>query len=95
MYEIMYMDSAKNNLKLIKNYLDGVDRRLTNNILREISERILSLKDMPFRYPKYLDNPNYRWTGVKNYMIFYKVTDETKTIEIHRILHGARNISIT
>ena len=95
MYKILYIEIAKNNLKIIKKHLDSVDRRLTIKILCEISERILSLKDMPLRYPKYIDNPNYRWTGVKNYMIFYKVIEETKTIEIHRILHGARDISIT
>jgi len=86
------MNGAKKNLHDIADYLDGVDSRLSDKILNEISERILNLAENPLRYPKYLYNQKYRWTGVKNYMIFYKVIDDKKTVEIHRVLHGSQNI---
>ena len=92
MYKILYMDESRENLQEIADYLDEIDTNLADKILGEISERIQSLEDMPFRFPKYIYNQNYRWTGIKNYMIFYKVIDETMTVEIHRVLHGARNI---
>ena len=92
MYKILYMDGSRKNLQEIADYLDDIDIGLADKILDEIKERIKSLENMPFRFPKYIYNQNYRWTGVKNYMIFYKVIDNTKTVEIHRVLHGARNI---
>jgi len=91
MYVVKYMHGARHNLLEIEKYLDTKDTRLTNNILQAIDERIQSLQEMPMRYPKYPHNPRYRWTGTHNYMIFYKIVSNN-VIEIHRILHGARDI---
>jgi len=90
MYNIKYMHGARRNLLEIEKNLDAKDTRLTDKILQAINKRIQSLQEMPMRYPKYPHNPRYRWTGTQNYMIFYKVTDNM--VEIHRILHGARDI---
>jgi len=91
MFSIKYMHGAKRNLLEIEKNLDTIDTRLTDKILQAIDERIQSLQEMPMRYPKYPHNPRYRWTGIHNYMIFYKVVGDNR-IEIHRILHGARDI---
>lgn len=92
MYKIIYMNGAVQNLSEIENNLDEIDLRLADKILSAIEERIQTLQEMPFRYPAYLHNPKYRWTGVYRYMIFYKVREDVKAVEIHRILHGARDI---
>ncbi|MHB0915855.1 MAG: type II toxin-antitoxin system RelE/ParE family toxin [Thermoleophilia bacterium] len=46
------------------------------------------------RMGKVPDDPNliqmgYRYLVVENYLVFYEV--ETRVVNIHRILHGARN----
>jgi len=92
MYKIKYMAGVKKNLRDITKHLDGVDSRLSDRILDAISERILSLQESPNRYPRYLYNQKYRWTGVKNYMVFYKVIDDMQVVEIHRVLHGSQDI---
>ena len=91
MYNVKYMHGARQNLLEIEKNLDARDTRLTDKILAAISERIKSLQEMPMRYPSYPHNPKYRWTGIYNYMIFFKVVGNNR-IEIHRILHGARDI---
>ena len=91
MYNVKYMHGAKRNLLEIEKTLDAKDARLTDKILQAIDECIQSLQEMPMRYPTYPHNPKYRWTGVFNYMIFYKIVGDS-LIEIHRILHGARDI---
>ena len=94
MYKIKYLDGAKKNLSEIEKFLDNIDRRLTDKILTEIEKRVSELQEMPLRYPKYVDNPDYRNTGVKKYVIFYKVDEVKKIVEIHRILHSAQNIEL-
>jgi plasmid stabilization system protein ParE len=43
-------------------------------------------------YPVYENNPGYRKIVIGNYLVFYTV-DEKKTVEIHRILPGIRDLS--
>ena len=47
---------------------------------------------MPLRYglvdDAYLRRKKFRKCLVKNYIIFYKVNKENKTVMIHRILHA-------
>ena len=92
MYKIEYFPHSREDLQDIENYLDTIDPRLTNKIFEAIKTRIQGLVIMPLRYPKYLYRPEYRMLGVHNYMVFYVVVEETKIVEIRRILHGARNI---
>jgi len=92
MYRIEYFPHARADLLEIENYLDKIDHRLTNKIFQAIRDRIQGLEDMPLRYPKYAYHPEYRVLGVHSYLVFYLVVEKSKTIEIRRILHGARNV---
>ena len=92
MYKVLYMDTLIENLQEIADYLDEIGPSLTDKILTEISERIKSLENMPLRFPRYIYNRDYRWTSVKSYMIFYKVFEDTKVVQVHRVLHGARDV---
>lgn len=92
MYKIEYFPHSRDDLQAIEDYLDTIDHRLTNKIFEGIRLKIQDLEEMPLRYPKYMYRPEYRVLGIYNYLVFYKVIEETKTIEIRRILHGARNL---
>jgi len=92
MYRIEYFPRVRDDLQDIQSYLDKIDRRLTDKIFKAFRERIQGLEEMPSRHPKYMYRPEYRVLGIHNYLIFYVVAEETKTVEIRRILHGARNI---
>src|SRR5512139_774073 len=60
----------------------------------KIDQRIGSLKKHPFlgRVPRdaILKNTGYRVLVIESYLVFYVVRG--KTVEIHRILHGSRNL---
>ena len=92
MYKIEYFPHARDDLHEIEEYLDGIDVRLKIKILDAFRARIRDLEEMPLRYPRYMYSPDYRVLGVHNYTVFYMVVEETKTVEIRRILHGARNV---
>jgi len=59
-----------------------------------LDQRIGSLRSQPFlgRIPRdeKLKNTGYRVLVVESYLVFYVVRG--KTVEIHRILHGSRNL---
>ena len=59
-----------------------------------LDQRIGSLRSHPFlgRVPRdeKLQNTGYRVLVVESYLVFYVVRG--KTVEIHRILHGSRNL---
>jgi toxin ParE1/3/4 len=60
----------------------------------KIDQRIGSLKNQPSlgRIPRdeKLKNTGYRVLVVESYLVFYVVRG--KTVEIHRIIHGSRNL---
>jgi len=58
-----------------------------------LKTQIAKLKTNPFLCEKYQERPAYRRMVVGDYLVFYKILEDKKQIEIHRILHGSRKIS--
>ena len=54
-----------------------------------LKKHIANLKDNPYMYPEYPGNPNYRRMLVGNYIVFYKINDAEKQIDIYRILRAS------
>ena len=65
------------------------------NLLDEIESHILSLGQMPERYAlvssERLAILGVRAIPVKNYLIFYVVYEDSKTVAVVRVLHGSRD----
>jgi plasmid stabilization system protein ParE len=59
----------------------------------EVKKAYVKLKENPFMYPavpdEYWASKGFRFTMVKNYMLFYKVKE--KQINIDRFLYGHRD----
>ena len=71
----------------------NLDAPLTaSTLLDEIEAIVSNLSIMPLRYglvdDAYLRRKEFRKYLIKNYIIFYKVNKENKTVMIHRILHA-------
>jgi len=70
--------------------------RAAANLAREIRRKAEKLRDMPYIYREYsgdpLNNSVYRAVQVKNYIVFYTVSEENKTVEIHRVLYARMDI---
>ena len=90
-YSYFYRDDFRSAIKYIKQDLKnpGAAERLKN----KVKETCKNVKENPFMYPavpdKYLASKGFRFTMVKNYMLFYKVKE--KQINIDRFLYGHRD----
>lgn len=61
------------------------------NLADEVDEAVQRLKEMPYRFPiyhtLYAMKHEIRFFPVKNYNVFYVIHEDTKTVEIRRILY--------
>ena len=65
------------------------------NTVLAIRKTIRTLAFSPQGYPKVRDNRlaarGYRWVGIKNYMAFYTIDEQSKAVNVERILYGRRD----
>ena len=68
------------------------------NLVREIHKKSEKLRVTPYMYREYIGEPLndivYRAMQVKNYIVFYTVCEENKTVEIHRVLYARMDINV-
>lgn len=95
-YKVVIEETAENDLLGILSYIKNTLREpnIAIKIYGSIKKGILSLKQMPFRYALLNEDP-YRSMGVRqipieNYIAFYVVEEEGKTVHIFRILYNRR-----
>ena len=95
-YWIEVTVSAQADLKEIVRYIqtDLTSPHTANKFLNGIEEAMEQLTFMPEKFQlvrdDYLASKGYRYTGYKNYRIFYIIDDSQHTVFIHRILHASR-----
>jgi addiction module RelE/StbE family toxin len=91
--EVIYLPKAIFDQADIKTYLSQFYPGTSKRFFDLLKKKIIRLKTHPYSCPVYEDDPDYRKLVVGDYLVFYIVNEDTKIIEIHRILHGSRNIS--
>ena len=91
-YEIRYLRTAECDLYGILDYISRDNPSAAESWLKKIDDSISLLGSNPYlgRIPKdiHLANKGYRMLVVDKYLVFYIIKE--KTIQIRRILHGAR-----
>jgi len=96
-YEIRFTDLAKYDLDGIYRYL--FEQLLTPRAVYKIANAIEDAIDdnLSFspHYPRVDDDrlaaKGYRRMNVKKYAVFFVIDEETKTVRVRRIIHGARD----
>ena len=92
-YQIRFLKIAEEDLTELVSYIAADNPTAADAIATKIEKNLDLLSQNPNlgRIPRdeEIRNLGYRYIIVQNYIIFY--TLESKTIYIHRILHGARN----
>jgi addiction module RelE/StbE family toxin len=98
MYKVEYLPIAKTDIEEITDYISN---KLQNpSVALKLAEEIINatqkLSEMPYIHPAYypirpLKN-EYRKLIVNNYIVFYSVSEQTKTVTIARIIYAKRNI---
>jgi plasmid stabilization system protein ParE len=91
-YTVRYRDIAKTDILGIKEWLAHFYPGTPGRFIEVLKRGVTNLQDNPYMYEAWQDNPVYRKMGIQDYLVFYTVDDTNKTVSIHRVLHGARNI---
>ena len=64
--------------------------------LERLEKQILSLDEMPERFPRYGKEPWYsrglRFASIDNYIVFYIPDIEEQTVTILRVMYSGRNM---
>ena len=87
-YTVRFSPLAKEDKKDIKTYLSKFYPETPRRFTASLKEHIDNLKDNPYIYPEYPENTDYRRMLVGNYIVFYKINDAEKQIDIYRILRA-------
>lgn len=97
-YTLIVSESARIDSRNIYEYIEKELQvpQTAKKVIRQLLAKIENLKSMPRIYKKYPHEPlktkEIRYIPVKNYIIFYKIFEETKTVVISRIIYGGREI---
>ena len=98
-YRVKIGAQAQADITDIMRYIGQVllEPRTAGNLYRLLKEEILSLKQMPERYP-YEDDDRLRALGirkllVKNYKVLYFVDTERQLVQVARVVYAGRDIS--
>ncbi len=97
-WNIVYSAAAREDLKSIYEYIayELFEPKIAAKQVGAIMELIQKLDEMPEKYPLYhSENPrtkDLRKFPVGNYIVFYCLQKEKRTVSIVRILYGGSNI---
>jgi len=92
-YLLKYLDDTIADRASIQSYLSQFYPNTAKRFFTQFKKKTTRLKQFPYSCPIYNDDPDYRVLVVNDYLVFYMINEDMKTVEIHRILHGSRNIS--
>lgn len=96
-YRIQLTPIAERDITAIGDYIAyGVSSPdISNNLIKSISKSLKSLKIFPYKYPlvrnNHLRDEGIRCMPVKNYYVFYKISDEKQIIIILRVVYKRRD----
>lgn len=93
MHKILILPIAEQDLENIIDYLAQFYEETALDQYDRIIKKIFELRDFPELYEVYSCNSGtmeYRRIVIDKYLVFYVIKNET--IEIHRILHGSRDL---
>ena len=99
MYELDFLPLAKRDINDIILYIaDTLDApQAALDLLDALEASVENLKEFPYMCRLYdIGLPlelEYRALPVKNYLVFYVVLEDKKTVEIHRVIYAKRDMT--
>ncbi len=97
-YKIMLTDQADADLRSIYEYIAFtlLEPEIASGQLKRIEKGILSLDEMPERFRMFEKEPwhsrGLRQMPINNFIVFYILKAEDKTVNVIRVMYGGRNI---
>lgn len=97
-FKVIISAQAENDLRGIFEYItfELLSPENAEKQLDRLEKRILSLDEMPERFPRYGKEPWYsrglRFAAIDNYIVFYIPDIEEQTVTILRVMYSGRNM---
>ena len=94
MYTPKYLPSAANDIFEIEETLYEFSPSSADKFIEALDEKVKHLTKQPLMYKVYEERPYFRCMPLPyKFLCFYHVDEDAKLINIHRVLHGMRDIS--
>jgi len=91
-FKIKYLPETIIDREKIRLYLSTFYAGTSRKFFALLKEKTARLKEFPYSCPVYEDESDYRKLIVDDYLVFYIVNEGDNIIEIHRIIHGSKNL---
>jgi len=91
-YEVKLLSLAERDLDEICQYLSGFYPGTCGRFLDTLEKDFDFMSFNPNMFPKYEYNNEYRKLVTGNFLVFYKIDEKNKRLNVYRILHEKRNI---
>ena len=91
-YTVRYLETVRRDREAIKAYLSQYSTTAAMRLFEKIRNKMELVKSNPYMHKSYEGRPQFRRMVIEDYLIFYKVIETSKTIEVHHIFHGTRDI---
>ena len=88
-FKTYFSPHAKEDKIDIKSYLSKFYPTTPKRFITALKNHVSNLKENPYMYPVYPENPDYRRMVVDNYIVLYKILEKEKKVEIIRILRAS------
>jgi len=92
-YSIEYLPETVDDREIVRSYLSQFYPTTVKKFFKLLKSKTARLKSYPYSCPKYEDDPDYRVLVVGDYLVFYMVDEQNKTVVVHRIFHGSQDIT--
>lgn len=96
-YEVKLLARAAEDMEKIYRYISEtlLEPQAAQRMAAQLSEAILSLEEMPYRFPerqwgRYAKR-GYRQLLVKKYLVVYRVNEKQGQVIVVTVQHGSRN----
>ena len=97
--QLEFLPVAKQDLVEIAEYISKTlqNPKAAKRLAQTLLERAEDLCPLPYAYPVYQPirplRQEYRKVTAGHYLLFYTVSEETKTVTVARTLYGRRNLT--
>ena len=96
-YKVVLSQKGKAEIRAIVQYIavNLHEPDTAKRMQRRFKEMVASLRTMPKRFASvpdsYLASAGFRITSVGNYLVFFTLDEDKKTVNISRVLNGRQN----
>ena len=90
-YQIIITAKAERDLENIRDFIARDNPDAADTFCAELVREAKSFRTFPHRAGVFAKRPNIRKVPYQSYLVFYKIDEEARTIEILRFWHGARD----